>query len=515
MRASTADGEGAAPLRVLVVEDSPADAELAVIELEDAGMAPQAVHVDSLAEVRAQLEDQAFDVILTDWNLGSFDGYDVLRLARQIVPDVPVVVLSGAVSEERLQDSLGQGAVDYVLKGHPELLPVVVSRALLQAERMRTAIEEAKGARRRLELVLEALPVVTWTMDSTGQVEWAEGEGLARLGLTARELEGSRLQEHLAGTEAHEDFLEALNQASAGGRGSCDLDWRGRTFGTQLRRVSTKGGAIQLMGVALDRTEQARLEARVQAAARLEAIWGVAGSVAHDFRNLLAVVMSCAESLADGMPEGDPRKAEVTTILDVCDRGAELARCLLKSDDQPQAALRPTDLNRLALNSQGVLVRSLQEGTSLSLDLSPRSVHVEAERVLLERVLLNLVINAQDAMPGGGVVELGVQRISQREVDDLRERAAAQSDTQGSSGRNPDRSWARLWVRDSGMGIAPGDLQDIFVPFFSTKGAEGTGLGLSSVYAAARQFGGDVYVESQVGEGSTFSLVLPLLTGEV
>jgi signal transduction histidine kinase/CheY-like chemotaxis protein len=230
-----------------------------------------------------------------------------------------------------------------------------------------------------------------------------------------------------------------------------------------------------------------RSHEHLQAVQRVEAIGTLAGHIAHDFNNLLTIVIGYGEVLQDRQPS-----QEVTELLAAAKRASTLTRQLLAFGRRQVMQVQRVDLNRVVMQVQAMLTGAIGAQIRLSTTLEPRLPQVEVDPGQLEQVLVNLAINARDAMPDGGTLHIDTS------VTDV-ERPYFQM---------PEGRYVRLSVSDTGTGIAPEVLSHIFEPFFTTKGSRGTGLGLSSVYGIVKQSGGFIWCDSAVGQGSTFTVYL-------
>lgn len=246
--------------------------------------------------------------------------------------------------------------------------------------------------------------------------------------------------------------------------------------------------------------ERERLEEQLRQAQKLESIGRLAGGVAHDFNNLLTVINGYSDFLLEQTQEQDPLQGSLVEIRKAGERAAGLTRQLLAFSRKQVIEPRPVNLNELVLEARKMLGRMVQEDIDIVTDLEPESGQVMVDPGQLHQVLLNLVVNARDAMPGGGRLTL---RSSRLHLD-----AAAASSFPGAI----PGPYAVLEVSDTGVGMSEDIQQRVFDPFFTTKGpGEGTGLGLSTVYGIVRQAGGWIRVESRPGMGATFRIGLPLL----
>ncbi len=255
------------------------------------------------------------------------------------------------------------------------------------------------------------------------------------------------------------------------------------------------GDVVGVFGIAKDLTAQRELEARLRQAQKMEAVGKLAGGVAHDFNNLLMVIQSFGGFLADELADGTSARADLDEVLRAAGRAQELTRQLLAFGRQQMLRPRRLDPNAKVARVAGMLRRVIGEDIALATDLAPDAWAVIADPGQLEQVLLNLAVNARDAMPHGGTLRL---RTENRRV-----------------GPSEDRRVA-LVVEDDGVGIPADVLPRIFEPFYTTKTAgHGTGLGLATVYGIVEQSGGVVTVDSTPGLGSRFTVLLPAVDAPV
>jgi two-component system cell cycle sensor histidine kinase/response regulator CckA len=244
--------------------------------------------------------------------------------------------------------------------------------------------------------------------------------------------------------------------------------------------------------------QQRRLDEQQLQSQKLESIGRMAGGIAHDFNNLLTVITNYGEMARDQLPEASPARDDVAEVLRAADRATSLTRQLLAFSRKHLIDPRPVDINAVLIESDRMLARVMPANVERSLDLTRGRLVVTMDPVQLEQVVMNLVINAVDAMPGGG-------RLVIRTTDEILEEDSA------SRGGTPAGPYACLAVSDSGSGMPPETLARIFDPFFTTKPVgKGTGLGLATVHGIVTQARGRVWAYSEMGVGTTLKVYLPL-----
>jgi PAS domain S-box-containing protein len=300
------------------------------------------------------------------------------------------------------------------------------------------------------------------------------------------------------------------------------IENRRETFSVEFRMKSKDGGgrwilgrgkavsrdengrAVRMVGTHTDITrlkageeEKARLEAQIHQTQKMESIGRLAGGVAHDLNNLLSPILGYSEMLILETPEDDPKAGILEEIEKAGLRARDLVRQLLTFSRKQPLKFQTLNLNRMLQNFETLLRRTLRENIALEMRLSPSPAFIRGDIGQLEQVVMNLAVNAQDAMPEGGRLILETERL------DGNGGAAGGSDPE-------PRPRVRLWVRDTGTGMDKATRERLFEPFFTTKPVgKGTGLGLATVYGIVQQHGGKIRVESEMSEGTVFRIDLP------
>jgi PAS domain S-box-containing protein len=377
----------------------------------------------------------------------------------------------------------------------------------------RKKAEESLGnSERRLRAFFETSNAGIIEIDATGHLVRANEAFCAMTGFTASELDRKEVREIIF-PEDMELFLARWRELASGraDRSHTELRYR-RKDGTSLWTLGNvvvlsrddSGAPVACSAVVIDLTERKRLEDHLQRAQKMEAIGQLAGGVAHDFNNLLTVINGYSEILLASHSGQDGTNDAVTAIRDAGERAARLTRQLLAFSRKAIVEPKVLDLNELIGATTRMLSRLVGEDVTLVTELGEGLAAVRADAGQIEQVILNLAVNARDAMPKGGRLT-----ISTDEID-----IGAGEDWDGEA-LGPGRH-VRLRVADTGSGMTEEVRARLFEPFFTTKGiGRGTGLGLATVYGIVRQANGHVSVDSTLGAGTVFTVLLPAVTASV
>ncbi len=270
-------------------------------------------------------------------------------------------------------------------------------------------------------------------------------------------------------------------------------------LGQSVQVVEEHGKPVGVQAIARDITARLALEDQLRQAQKMEAIGRLAGGVAHDFNNVLTAILGSADLLSLMLEPDDPKWAEADAIKRAADRGAALTKRLLAFSRPHRASAAVVDLAEVVRTMEPMLRRLVLDKISIRVASTPASIHVRADETAINQIMLNLIVNARDAMPDGGTatIDMGVIALAEPLAPKL--------------GIMPG-DYAGLSVSDTGHGIPADILPHLFEPFFTTKPSDqGTGLGLSIVYGIVKGLGGAVEVQSEVGHGATFTAYLPLV----
>ena len=370
------------------------------------------------------------------------------------------------------------------------------------------AAEALRVAEERMRFALDNAKIGIWDMDfATGTLRWSETLE-AQYGLEPGTFDG-RFESFIGFIHPTDraSMVELIQQATVTG-GDFTVQHRARRPDGGVRWLTGAGRIllgsdntpVRAVGISIDVTDRRTLEAQYQQAQKMEAIGRLAGGVAHDFNNLLTIILGYSQLLLRRLPAGDPGRADVTEIQRAGASAAALTRQLLAFSRKEIIEPAVLNLNRILGDMREMLQRLIGEDIQVIFKLRPDLEPVKADRGQIEQVVMNLTVNARDAMPGGGAVTI--------------ETANVELDSNYATGRlavQPGR-YVVLTVSDTGSGMTADIQSHLFEPFFTTKErGKGTGLGLATVHGIVTQSGGNVNVYTEVGKGSSFKVYLPVV----
>jgi two-component system cell cycle sensor histidine kinase/response regulator CckA len=372
------------------------------------------------------------------------------------------------------------------------------------------AEEALRESQERLQLALKAARMGTWRWEiDTNLLSWDEGlEGLYDL---APGEKVSRYDQFIE--RVHPDdraFVEKSIERAFEGSGGLDYEFRIMLQNGRIRWLADQGRVVRdhagkllyMTGVCLDVTERKLVDERLRQSQRMESVGQLAGGIAHEANNMMSVVLGCADYVLQRSDLSDPVRQDVEQIWKAAKRTAGVTQQLLAFSRRQVLQPQVLDLNTTVGGMEPILARTLGEVSGLRMHLSPALGRVRADPGQLEQVLINLTLNARDAMPDGGRLTIETMNV----VLDPRYVASKPVET-----LKPGE-YAALIVTDTGHGMDRETLGRIFEPFFTTKGVgQGTGLGLSTVYGIVKQSGGFIWAYSEPGLGTTFKLYFPLV----
>ena len=518
----------ASPIRVLLVEDEPADAEVVARALSTAASAAfDLCRVGRLAHAAENLSAGQFDVLLLGLGSPDLGGLEAIQAACRLNRELPIVVLGGVRDEATALAALDHGAQDYLEKGSltadslRRSIRFAIQRQQLRAatiERERKRVEqELCDTHECLELAIRGTTdgLADWSLltkeahwsprlkemlgftgDAADELENSFDAILARMHPDDRDLAVDEISQGVLQQTAVRSEFRLLTRASGyrwfQGRGRAAYDVNGRPyhFGGALTDITDRK---QL------EAELAQRDAQLRQAHKLEAVGSLAGGIAHEFNNLLQAIRGNATFAMEGLSNDEPRYQDLEQVIKAADRAAALTRELLGFSRLQVLEQVNFDCNELVNDLVKMIRPLIGEQIDLQLSLATGLGTLRADRGLMQQMLLNLCINARDAMPTGGRLTLKTQHV------DLSDKYCELHPSVKPG------AYVVFSVADTGCGIPPEVKERIFEPFFTTKGVgKGTGLGLAMVYGCVQQHGGLINVYSEPHLGTTFKIYLPI-----
>jgi PAS domain S-box-containing protein len=487
--------------RVLLVDDEPQ----VLVALEDLLCDEFVVFTATSAERALTVVEKEPDiaVVLSDQRMPQMKGDELLaRLATS--SDATRILVTGFADLSAVIRAVNDGKIfSYVTKPwRPEDLRVTVGKA---AEHFRLS-KELAYERSLLHDLMDSTPDGIYFKDQDLRfLRVNRAFSFAMNSEDPERLVGNRLSElRFVAADTADIETEERRILSEGTAALAVMrEYSGRAGTTWLSETKapvrgSRGEVIGLVGISRDMTAQRLLEQQLRQAQKMEAIGRLAGGVAHDFNNLLAVIQSYGGLLLQQLPEGDTKREDVGEILAASRRASGLTRQLLAFSRQQITQPRILSLNAIVADIENMLRRIIGEDIELATALSDSLGMVRADAGQIEQILMNLTVNARDAMPEGGKLTIETSNV---QLD---------NEFAASPGAPSTGEFVMLAVTDTGTGMDAETQKRIFEPFFTTKDVgKGTGLGLSTVHGIVQQSGGHVRLYSELGRGTSFKICLP------
>ncbi len=383
------------------------------------------------------------------------------------------------------------------------MLRIFAARAAAELERLH-AEEKLRRSEMLLRSILDHSTSAIYVKDAQGRYLLINPEFERAVGLSAEQVLGRTARDVLTPEAASQIDCHEAEVLTKRGPVRREVTLNVSALGEhnflidKVPLFTSEGEISGTCTIATDVTELKQLEAQLVRAQRIESVGQLAGGVAHDFNNLLTAITGFTSMALDTLPSDHPARRELGEALRAGDRAADLTRRLLAFARKQVIQLRDVDLVAVIHDMRGLLRPVLGDSVRLSLRLAPGLWPVHADPTQLDQVIMNLAINARDAMPGGGALEIAATNLT---LSQGRPTAA---------GMLPAGDYVELRVRDNGHGVPDEVREHLFEPFFTTKtGGQGTGLGLATCHGIVLQSGGHIEFESRPGEGTTFIVLLP------
>jgi signal transduction histidine kinase/DNA-binding LytR/AlgR family response regulator len=509
-------------MRVLLVEDDPGDARLVQAMLPETDAVKfEFTRTASLSEAIDCLNHAPVDIVLLDLDLPDSSGLDTVDSLCKVAPNLPVVVLTGYADENTKVAAVLNGVQDLLIKG---CTPAdMLSRVLCHAVERQRAESRLRESERFLRTTLEAMPSLIAILDDEGAVLMANQAWRSfaasgnSAGIVAAEGENYLDADPILAGEKYPGFsafIENLRAVLENRQCCLDLEFSCHYGGEQHwfngRATPFTSENARKVLVSFDeiterkKTERAlhAYQEQIRQTQKMEAVGRLAGGVAHDFNNLLIPVIGYSELLLEEFRFNDTARRSLGEIIKAGNSAKTLVHQLLAFGRKQPLDIKVLQINEVIKNLKGLLQRTIREDVQFRMVLEPNLPCIKGDVGQLEQILINLAVNAQDAMPDGGMLSI--------------ETAEAILDGTSASGLGgaPPGRYVMMAVSDNGHGMTPEIQAQIFEPFFTTKERDkGTGLGLSTVYGIVKQHGGNIWVYSEPYKGTTFKIYLPAATG--
>ncbi|HUA69160.1 MAG TPA: response regulator [Candidatus Saccharimonadales bacterium] len=508
-----------APVRVLLVDDDEDDYIITrnlISEIRDRRY--QLEWVSNYDDALAAIQRHAHDICLLDYRLGSRTGLELLRESRPLNNGLPMILLTGQGDHEIDVEAMKAGAADYLIKG--QLDADKLERAIRYAIEGQQTRERLRWERDLISRIMETSPVGIVVADQAGKITFANLQAEKLLCLAKDDIsrkarsvldwsltdpEGNLLSGQASslklildsGQPLHDVYFTSDSSASGGADSSSRQRILLSVNGAPLFGSS---GKIDGMVVTVeDITTRMAMEAQLRQSQKMESIGQLAAGVAHDINNILTIIQGHVGLLLNAATVDADAVKSLKQISAASERAAGFIRHLLMFSRKQVYRTKILDLNSVLHNLEYMLPRMLGEHISLEIHCSPDLPRIAADIAMVEQIMMNLAINARDAMPKGGklIVETSAIEITAVHL---------QPHPEARVGR-----FVCLTVTDNGCGMDNSVLQRIFEPFFTTKEVgKGTGLGLATVYGIVKQHRGWIEVASELGVGTTFKVFLPV-----
>lgn len=489
------------PLRVLIVEDSEDDMLLMLRELRRGGYTLDSVRVETSAQMKAALNQQRWDLVIADYTLPDFSAIEALKLVQAQQQDCPFIIVSGTITEETAVAAMKAGAHDYITKGNLARLLPAIERELRETAEHKLAEQKIREQAALLDIASDAIMVrdlehhiIYWNQGAERLYGWQAAEAI-----------GQKVNELLrSDTGQVSNMMKTLFDQG---------EWQG-----ELVKITKMGSEVivearwtlvrhaegepkSILSVETDITGKKQLEAQFLRAQRLESLGTLAGGIAHDLNNILTPILVMPKILQLRQPQLDERSLELLkTIEESAQRGANMVKQILTFTRGTGGERIPLAVAPLLQEVIKVIEQTFPKAIAIREEIPSQSLSkVAADSTHLHQVLMNLCVNARDAMPNGGVLTLSLEPY-------FIDQTFVQSNLDAQVGH-----YVLITIADTGIGIPPEVRDRIFDPFFTTKAhGQGTGLGLSTVLGIVKSYGGFVEVWSEVGKGTQFKVYLPI-----
>ena len=508
-------------IKILYIDDYELDRELVKDALEKEHGGFEITEASNKTEFESMLQNHAFDVVLSDFNIAGFEGLQVLEAVQAYDPTIPVIIVTGTGSEEIAVKAMKQGASDYIIKrlNHirklPQTILAVIEKKILRDQR-KLAEDARRYSEKKYRALFNSIRDAILVADTNRAIIDCNPAFLDLFGYSKKDVLGKQT---LSIYENEEDFqkMGAEIKRHVGDPGFLYTAHYQKRDGsvfpgeTNVFYLQDDEGTIAgFIGLIRDITERKRVEeereklqSQLIQAQKMESVGRLAGGVAHDYNNMLSVILGYTQLAIDQLPDNHPLQDDLKEILNATRRSTEITQQLLAFARKQNIRPKELCLNDTVEDMINMLCRLIGEDINLSWNPGKGVGSVFMDPSQIDQILANLLVNARDAIGGVGQIDI--------ETSSVRFDADYCADHIGFVCGD----FLLLAVSDDGCGMDKEMLSNLFEPFFTTKGVgQGTGLGLATVYGIVKQNKGFINVYSEPQKGTTFRIYLPRYMGE-
>ncbi len=497
-------------IRILHLEENPHDAGTVQSMLEDDAWRLEITTIESRQELESHLRNEDFDLILADYPKGSFDGLTALKVVLESCPETPFIFVSANMSEALAVEMMELGATDCVMKNKLHRLHGCVKRALGESEertKRQMAVWELQESEKKFRAFVETSSEWIWAINAQDQYTYSNPITTSLIGYTPAEVVGKHFWEFVD----EEDLKKAERVLSAAARekrgwSRLVLRWRhkdgsARYFDSSGRvMLNPNGEVIGYRGTNHDITEKKQLEAQLLQAQRLEDIGMMTSGIAHDLNNVFAPILMIG-SLLQQADNADERTKSLIDVLNTsAQRGMDMVKQLVSFAKGITREHTTIQTRLLLIDVRNMLQETFSKNIELNISIPAELWPVSGDSTQLYQAVLNLCLNARDAMPDKGTLTLTAENL-----------VADENYVKGQNQPNFKAGmYVAITVHDTGKGMTSEAMDNIHDPFFTaTQSGKGAGLGLPIVFQIVKKHGGFFTLESSGGKGTTFRIFLP------
>jgi two-component system, cell cycle sensor histidine kinase and response regulator CckA len=494
-------------IHLLIIEDMEDDAHLILRELRKGGFEPAFKIVDTKEDMAGALNAQAWDIIISDYSLPRFNGLEALRLAKNYDPDIPFILISGTIGEDIAVAAMKAGAHDYLMKDNLNRLIPAVKRELHDAQvrkAHRKSVSDLKDSKNMLQSIIDNAAAVIYLKDVQGKYILINKQYETLFHINNNQIKGKNdydiFPEEVADVLRNNDCIVVDSNSAMEFEEVIPHDGDPHIYiSVKFPLCDDSGVPTCVCSICTDITERKKLEAQFQQAQKMEAIGTLTGGIAHDFNNLLSVIIGNAELLEEQIQRWHFKTEYLNEIKSAGQRATNLVHQLLAFSRKQIIKPKPINFNIILKDLEMMLGRIIGEDILFKIYPATGLWPVNIDPGQVEQVIMNLAVNARDAMPSGGNLDIITKNV-ELEAGHFHDHDV----------ENVPGPYVMVTVSDTGIGMDAETRKRAFEPFYTTKEiGRGTGLGLSTVYGIIKQNSGYVWAYSEPGHGTSIKIYLP------